>query len=148
MKDTSALKENHFEEDYSLSLQVSELLFAVLPFAVVFLVGAFKQWSLESYLMAPEWAFASALLFGQTIVKIVSGATGHRDELIKERVILMVAILIVLCLVPSLVLLAIVLTASNPPLWMGHAQVVFTCIAAITFVVIGWVFHPKPRVST
>lgn len=131
------------DNNYSVSVQLSELLFAMLPFAVVFLVGAYKQWQLEAYIMAPEWAFAAALLFGQTIVKIVSGTAGNAAGFIKERVVLIISILIVPFLVPSLVLLAILLTAPTPPLWIGYVQVVLAFIAAFLFVGFGATFHTE-----
>ena len=43
-------------------LVLGELLFALLPFGVLFIVFAYQGRQLASYLMAPEWAFASSIL--------------------------------------------------------------------------------------
>lgn len=123
-------------EAHGLALHLSELLFALLPFAVVFLIAAYENKDWVYYVMAPEWAFASALLFGQTIVKIVQGAL-RADDIPIDEVALVIAVLIVLCLVPSMVLLALILTAPHPPLWMGIAQVILALVAATCFVAFG-----------
>ena len=125
--------------DRALIAQISELLFALLPFAVVFLIFAYQNKGWESYLMAPEWAFASALLFGQTIVKVVQGTLRSGPGIIVPVVGLTISVLIVLGLVPSMVLLALILTATAAPLWIGISQVVLAVIASCTFVLFGTV---------
>lgn len=119
--------------------QISELLFALLPFAVVFLVFAYQNKGWEAYLMAPEWAFAAALLFGQTIVKVVQGTLRSGRLIVVPVVGLTISMLIVLGLVPSMVLLALILTANSAPLWVGISQVVLAVLASCFFILLGTV---------
>jgi hypothetical protein len=124
----------------------AELLFAMLPFGVIFLVFAFQQRSLLSYLMAPEWAFASSALFGQTIVKFVQGITSSKKgRAITERINLLVSALIVFGMVPSMTVLAIMLVSTAPPVWLGFAQVGLALLAAFVFVVIGTISYELER---
>lgn len=135
--------ENQAKETYALAAQCSELLFAILPFAVVFLIFAFQKKGWVSYVMAPEWAFASALLFGQTVVKIVQGTLKAGYSVAIPVVILVVSMLIVLGLVPSMVLLALILASPDAPLWMGISQLVLALIAAATFLLFGTITYSE-----
>jgi len=127
--------------DFAFIAAVSELLFALLPFAVVFIVFTYQEKGWTTYLMAPEWAFASALLFGQSIVKLVQGVLNPSVNANSPAVTLVISLLIVFGLVPSMVLLAIVLTGTAPPLWIGVTQVILAIIASIVFVVFAAVAH-------
>jgi hypothetical protein len=120
---------------------VSELLFALLPFAVVFIVFAYQQRAWYEYIMAPEWAFASALLFGQSIVKIVQGTLNLGKGINVPAVMLTISLLIIVGLVPSMVLLAIVLTGKDAPLWMGITQVILAIVAGVFFVIFAAIAH-------
>jgi len=128
------------EQARAWTAAVSELLFALLPFAVVFIVFTYQKKGWVTYIMAPEWAFASALLFGQSIVKVVQG-TLNQSGINVPAVMLTVSLLIVFGLVPSLVLLAIVLTGSDAPLWVGITQVILTVLASILFVFFAAIAH-------
>lgn len=130
-------------EAYAFSVLVGELLFTLLPFSVLFLIYAYQSKSASAFLMAPEWAFASAILFGQTIVKFVQGIveSTKRFNPIAERVGLVVAILIVIGLVPSMVILALILVSANPAQWLGFSQIALFCLAALSFVLVGAVAH-------
>ena len=125
----------------AFAVQSSELLFTVLPFIVIFLVLLYQDKSWIAYLMAPEWAFASAVLFGQTIVKLVQGTLRRKAGIKAENVALFVSALIVLGLTPSMSLLAIVLLSPTVPLWVGITQVVFAFVAAAVFVILGSISH-------
>lgn len=130
---------------YPFSVHFGELLFTILPFSVLFLVYLFQEKSFQSYLFAPEWAFASAILFGQTVVKFVQGIveSTHCSGTISERVGLLVAVLIVVGLVPSMIILALLLTSSKPPFWVGVTQIVLFFVSALSFVVLGSVAHSE-----
>ena len=128
-------------ENQAFAAALSELLFALLPFAVVFIVFAYQNKGWKTYLMAPEWAFASALLFGQTIVKVVQGALSPGLKANPPAVVLTISLLIVCGLVPSMVLLAIVLTGTNGPLWLGITQMILAVIASYIFVLFAAIAH-------
>jgi hypothetical protein len=111
-----------------------ELVFAVLPLVVLALVLAYLRKTGLHILSSPEWAFGSAVLFGQAIVRFVSGLirSGRADN---EMVALVVSLLLVLGLVPALIVLALVLHASEGshsemPHWLIMLQI-FQFVGAI-----------------
>ena len=140
-------KLKHKTETPDFSVLASELLFTLLPFSVLFIVYAYQDRASTSYLMAPEWAFASAILFGQTTVKFVQGIIEATVTLNPnaERVGLFVACLIVLGLVPSMVILALILVSPNPQAWLGYTQVVLFILAVATFLLLGAIAHDAAR---
>ena len=124
---------------------VGELLFTLLPFFVLFLVYFYQDKPTKSFLFAPEWAFASAILFGQTIVKFVQGVIKSVPifQPIAERIGLIVSVIIVLGLVPSMVILALVLVSPTPPDWLGYTQIGLFTVSAIVFLLLGSVAHAQ-----
>ena len=117
---------------YVFSALVGELLFVLLPLLVLGLVFAYKSKGAVALFSSAEWAFASALLFGQCIVKFVSGVAEARVG-IPERVGLVVACLIVFGLVPSMVVLALILVSERPDTWLVLAQIALFVVAAGAF---------------
>jgi len=103
---------------YSLWFVVPDLLFVLLPLFVLLIVMANEYTSTKSLLESPEWSFAAAILYGQSVFKwmaaavdaIGSGDDGRRWAPSAG----VVATIIVLGLVPSLVILSLVLTNIPP----------------------------------
>jgi len=105
-----------------------ELTFAILPLLVLTLVFVYLGEDVPKILASPEWSFGSAVLFGQAIVRFVSGMI-QSGKAKSEMVALVVSMLLVLGLVPSLAVLALVLHAAEGPSqavpkWLVDAQVV------------------------
>jgi predicted permease len=88
----------------------SEILFVVLPLVVVALVDLNRGKGIHGVLASPEWSFAAAVLFGQSIVKIIAVAT---SGVIAVRASLLGTIAIVIGLAPSLLVLSFVLNADH-----------------------------------
>src|SRR5256885_5306599 len=87
--------------NYGLAASVAEFLFVLVPLLVLTLVFRFQGKAWGSLFASPEWSFASALLFGQTVVKFVAGIASAGRK-IKERVALFVSLVLVLGLIPSI----------------------------------------------
>ncbi len=104
-----------------------ELIFAILPLLVLTLVFIYLGKDVPSVLGSPEWSFGAAVLFGQAIVRFVSGMirSGRADT---EMVALFVSVLLVLGLVPSLAVLALVLHAHEGPSHLVPTWLVITQI--------------------
>ena len=121
----------------SILQSITELLFTLLPFIVLLMVTAAKTGQVQEILAESEWSFAAAILFGQTIVRIVGGVT-HEDiagNARSENVVLTIAMLIVLGLVPSMVIMTMVLLQSpHVQSWLGAAQVLLFLVAVAFFV--------------
>lgn len=89
----------------------AEVAFAVLPLLVVFLVRFHGDHSSKVF-AAPEWAFGAAILFGQALVKLVSGLA-RGGAAAAGPVALAVALVVVFGLVPSLFVLNKTLEAAE-----------------------------------
>src|SRR2546422_66704 len=97
-------------ESYGYSAIVAEFLFILVPLLVLTLVFQYQGKAWVSLFASPEWAFASALLFGQTVMKFVTGIASAAPAS-KERVALFVSLLLVLGLIPAMLVLALILVS-------------------------------------
>jgi len=143
LKSASEVQGAEEPNTYSTAAMLGELLFTLMPFAVLFLIYLFQEKAAQAFVLAPEWAFASAILFGQTIVKFVQGVieSTKRYSVVPESVGLIVSGLIVLGLVPAMVILALILVTPAPPIWLGYVQVFLFLIAAVSFLFLGAIAH-------
>jgi hypothetical protein len=125
---------------------ISELLFVILPFIIIFMLFAYKG-KIWQMLEISEWAFAAAVLSGQTLAKFISGILANYTNFREKRVTLYVVILIVFLISPSLSILVLVLIekeASGPTtnplsIWLVYAQLFMFALAVIAYLVLGGV---------
>lgn len=89
----------------------SELLFVLLPFIVIGITLAHRG-EFRTILFIPEWSIVSAVVAGQTIVKLASAGIG-KTNVKKEAIVLIISLLLVCLLVPILIILAIALTSQG-----------------------------------
>jgi len=81
---------------------------------VISIVGVSAGKSLFAIIESPELSFGSAVLFGQTIIKVVLGFA-HAKPSGAEQPVFLIALIIVFGLVPSLVVLALLLSVNPMP---------------------------------
>ena len=93
---------------------LGDLLFILLPLIVISIVDVSVGRSLIAIIESPELSFGSAVLFGQTIIKVVSGFA-HTKPSGAEQPVFIIALIIVFGLVPSLVVLAFLLSINPIP---------------------------------
>jgi hypothetical protein len=97
----------------------AEVAFALLPLLVVLMVVIHTGHSHRLF-SSPEWSFGAAILFGQSLVKFVSGIA-RGGAAARGPVALFVALLVVFGLVPSLSVLHMTLetveTKTDPARW-------------------------------
>ena len=96
---------------------MGDLLFIVLPLVVISIVDVSVGRSLFAIIESPELSFGSAVLFGQTIIKVVSGFA-HTKPSGAEQPVFIIALIIVFGLVPSLVVLALLVSVNPIPQWV------------------------------
>ncbi len=113
----------------------SEYLFILLPFIVIAIVKFSNNESVIAFLSIADWSFAASILWGQTIIKIVSGSLS--GTVAWQRLSFLVSILIVVCLVPTLVTLALMLMAKVPSLFLISLQMFLFLTSTIAFFWIG-----------
>jgi ABC-type polysaccharide transport system permease subunit len=122
----------------AFSLVGAEFLFILLPFVVSGIVFSYRG-EFSRLLYMPEWSLAASVLVGQALVKFISGmlANSGKYTVHWERIALAISFLIVLCLVPSLIILSLVLSADAPSRGLAIAQLVMFVIGVGVFFVFG-----------
>ncbi|PZN78697.1 MAG: hypothetical protein DM484_12520 [Candidatus Methylumidiphilus alinenensis] len=115
---------------------LGDLLFIVLPLVVISIVDVSVGRSLFAIIESPELSFGSAVLFGQTIIKVVSGFA-HTKPTGAEQPVFIIALIIVFGLVPSLVVLALLLSVIPVPKGLELAQAAIFVLGVIVFGLFG-----------
>ena len=115
---------------------LGDLLFIVLPLVVISIVDVSVGRSLFAIIESPELSFGSAVLFGQTIIKVVSGFA-HTKPSGAEQPVFIIALIIVFGLVPSLVVLALLLSVNPIPHGLQLAQAAIFVLGVIVFGLFG-----------
>ncbi len=142
-----------------LSGLLAEIAFAALPLLIVLMVLLRYDHGKHIW-AAPEWAFGAAILFGQALVKFMTGLA-HGGKAAHGPVALAITLIIVLGLAPSLLVLTLILMAresaqsQSPEVATGLcvAQIVWFLGGAATYVVFGavgeaWREKPQPAIKT
>lgn len=115
---------------------LGDLLFIVLPLVVISIVDVSVGRSMFALIESPELSFGSAVLFGQTIIKVVSGFA-HTKPSGAEEPVFIIALLIVFGLVPALVVLALLLSVNPIPHGLKIAQACIFILGVIVFLLFG-----------
>jgi hypothetical protein len=115
---------------------LGDLLFIVLPLVVISIVDVSVGRSMFALIQSPELSFGSAVLFGQTIIKVVSGFA-HTKPSGAEQPVFIIALIIVFGLVPSLVVLALLLSVTPIPYGLQLAQAGIFALGIIVFLLFG-----------
>ncbi|AKP25236.1 conserved membrane hypothetical protein [Leptospira interrogans serovar Manilae] len=101
------MKFNHeFNAKYII---VSDIFFITAPLIIYFLVKANEGEILE-FFKSPDIGYANIVLFGQTLVRFVSGIAKTNKKLSWQLISLLLTLIIVLGLFPSAVILMISLS--------------------------------------
>ena len=108
----------------------SELLFVILPFIVI-AIALGHRGELHRILFIPEWSIVSAVIIGQSIVKLISSVLGRKIQV--ERIVFVISLLLVCLLIPCLIVLALVLTADQVSRSLAVTQAIIFVIGATTF---------------
>jgi hypothetical protein len=116
-----------------------DLMFVLLPFIVIILVQIVKG-TVSQFLSVTEWAFAAAVLTGQTIVKVTASvidAPVSLDNRKKEsrQVAFIVSTIIVIILIPSLFVLFLMLYLDTPSPWLVAAQIFLFVLALLLYTI-------------
>ena len=83
-----------------------------------------------------------AILFGQTIIKVVYAISSIKKRNYKlEMIIVVISGTMVLGLAPSLIVLSIMLTSETPSIGMISLQLILFVIGLATFLTIGMLAH-------
>lgn len=147
----SAENRSRSKTDYSLLVRnawcaaAAESLFTILPLLILSMVLGY-QGRLGALHSSPEWSFAAAVLFGQSVVKLVS-ALAESGGAHAERMGLVVAAVLVLGLCPSLATLMLLMIGPDPGLILSIVQL---CLCGLGFLALFFAstFAALSRVSS
>jgi len=115
----------------------TEYLFVILPLIAIIVFSGFPN-DLSDLFSTAELSFAASILFGQTIVKIASGFSIHSRVEAWEPVALIIALLIVIGLVPSVIVLAIILSqGQQASIFLQRSQAGLFILASLLFIILG-----------
>jgi hypothetical protein len=98
---------NEFEKS-SLLIIASEILFAIMPLLILLLIALLTSDNLISVFSRSDISFVSVLLFGQTLVRFISGYVKTGNKSTWQRVAFVITILFVFGILPSVIYLIIV----------------------------------------
>lgn len=122
------------------SILLSEALFIIFPFVVIFIV-LFHKGNVKSIFDYPDWALAASILNGQAVIKIVSGAVSADTKSQWQRVSLLVTLLIIFGFVPSLIVLTLILMSKTPSGFLVISQQVLFVLSLFIFFWVGKTGH-------
>lgn len=92
------------------------------------------------FFAAADWSFASAILFGQAIVKIVSAGVINKNSA-SPRIVLIITLLFIMGVTPCLILIAIILLNDASSIYIMTIQVILYIVATSIFFWIGSAAH-------
>lgn len=123
---------------------VADYFFTLLPFIVLVIVFLYKN-DLTEMIYISEWSFASAIINGQLIVKLVKknlqiSQTTQKRRPAMGRITLLFSFLIVVLFVPSLILLALVVINDSPSIALAISQIALFIVSSIFYFVINQIF--------
>lgn len=126
------------DEDFEKEIpaMLAELSFIFLPFIVILIVNLSKgDWI--KLIQTADWALASTLLYGQTIVKIIMGVASREHSFNHQNFGLASALIISLGLVPSILIVAIFELNQNISIGLIVTQFVLLGFAIYVFLLFG-----------
>jgi hypothetical protein len=116
----------------------SDIIFTLLPIVVIVVVFTHYKGFLSVF-RSPEFAFAAAVLFGQTIVKFIR--ISRPPDVLVGKLGLIQSLLVVVGLCPTLLvllfLLAAEINATEPSKILMVSQMVLLFVSIIVYIVFG-----------
>lgn len=115
---------------------IAELSFIFLPFIVILIINLSKgDWS--KLIQTADWALASTILFGQTIVKIIMGLASREQSFNYQNFGLVSSLIIILGLIPSILIISIFELNQNISTALIVIQFILLGLAIYVFLLFG-----------
>ena len=130
LNDKKSISEN------STYLVLAETFFTLLPLIILTMVFAYSQ-KLHEVFTSPEWSVTAAIVFGQTIVKLIAGILEKNIPTQWQRVIFLISIFITLLLIPSVIILTLVYISETPSYGLVFMQILFFILSVFIYIFIG-----------
>jgi hypothetical protein len=130
-------------EEPSMLIIASELLFAVIPLLILLLIAILTPDNLVSIFKRSDISFVSVLLFGQTLVKLISGYVKIGNQSGWQRFAFIITLLFIFGIIPSVIYLIIVhLEISNLEI-VYILQNIWLILSIIVYIIFGCIGQMK-----
>lgn len=126
------------QDDINALLQViSEIFFVILPLIVIFILLLSNNETFD-ILKRTEWSFISIVLYGQTIIKFISGSLKNSKKRKWQLISLVSTSLLVFGVIPSTTILIILSVNSGQTSFIIYIfQIILFIISVATYIVLG-----------
>jgi len=133
---------NYSAETKARFIILADIMFIISPITLLFLVKLNSGAVCEVF-TSSDIGYANMVLFGQTIVRLVSGIARSEKRFSWQLVALLVTLVIVFGLFPASAVLFLTLSPSPNPIFFGVQSVFFILGVACYFVLgtLGQVYH-------
>jgi hypothetical protein len=126
-------KINYLDINFAL---FAELFFTLLPILVLLIAFKYKS-APQNILFVTDWAFAAAVLSGQTIIKFISGLLKSGFRINLGVIALIISGIFVFLLTPSLEVITLLVTSASPPIWLSQLQLGLFFASIVVFLLLG-----------
>jgi hypothetical protein len=124
-------------ESKAVLVIIMEILFALMPLGIIFLITLLTSKNILSIFKRSDISFIAVFLFGQTLVRVISGIVNSRKHKKWQIVAFIISLLFLLGVIPSVILLIIVYTETSISNLVYILQNIWLTISIATYFIFG-----------
>ncbi|MBD5433732.1 MAG: hypothetical protein HDR35_05525 [Treponema sp.] len=114
-----------------------ELLFSILPLLIIFILHIALKKNVREIFTGTDISFVSVVLFGQTVIKFMSGIAKSDTKKNWQKIAFISSLLFILGIVPAVSFLIIIYTNKEISKIVYVFQSIWFLLAIITYWIIG-----------
>jgi hypothetical protein len=130
-------------EKSSLLIITCELLFSIMPLLILLFIALLASENLMSVFMRSDISFISVLLFGQTLVRLISGYVKIGNKSGWQRIAFVITFLFIFGIVPSVIYLIFVHLEISKLQIVYALQNVWFILSIIIYIIFGCIGQMK-----
>lgn len=126
------------KEEFNAKLIICiELLFSILPLLIIFILHIALKKNMREIFTGTDISFVSVALFGQTVIKFMSGIAKSDTKKNWQKIAFISSLLFILGIVPAVSFLIIIYTNKEISKIVYVFQSIWFLLAIITYWIIG-----------
>lgn len=126
------------KEEFNAKLIICiELLFSILPLLIIFILHIALKKNMREIFTGTDISFVSVVLFGQTVIKFMSGIAKSDTKKNWQKIAFISSLLFILGIVPAVSFLIIIYTNKEISKIVYVFQSIWFLLAIITYWIIG-----------
>lgn len=126
------------KEEFNAKLIICiELLFSILPLLIIFILHIALKKNVREIFTGTDISFVSVVLFGQTVIKFMSGIAKSDTKKNWQKIAFISSLLFILGIVPAVSFLIIIYTNKEISKIVYVFQSIWFLLAIITYWIIG-----------